>query len=83
MSLPSIDHPTGQPNLTIVNISDRRFAFSYNTIIGYVAPETDFRWIVSENCWSTTTGKHLNWLSSGEPRVPREEFEEQLKALVK
>jgi hypothetical protein len=70
----SIHHPTNRPNFTIVFIGDLKLAFSYNTIIGFI---TDWRgWTVSENIWSTTTGKHLNYLDDGDKsnRVSRDEF---------
>ena len=53
--------------------------YSYETIIAY-RDNQDGR-VVSENCWSTTTGKHLNWIDQGDKknRKPRSEFETMLK----
>lgn len=73
----SLRHPTDLPNFSIVTIGNVQLAFSYETIVGYSA---GFRWIVSENRWSKTTGKHLSWL--GRERVPREEFEAGLASLL-
>ncbi len=49
--------------------------FSYKTLIAFRTPETGL--VVSENVWSRTTGKHLNWIDGGnkEDRKGRSEFE--------
>lgn len=70
----SIDHPTDRPNFAIVKVGSTQLAFSYKTLIGV---SLDFgRWIVSENVWSATTGKHLNYLTDKANRVPFQEFED-------
>lgn len=56
----SIDHPTGRPNFTIVQVGELELAFSYRTIVAFRAGFDS--WNVSENVWSVTTGKHLNYL---------------------
>ena len=52
------------------------FYKSYDTIIAF---ET-MRLRVCENCWSKTTGKHLNWLDGGNKknRLDRETFQKEL-----
>ena len=52
--------------------------FSYRTPVAFRTPSTGL--VVSENCWSVTTGKHLNWIDGGSrdakrERVSRDEFE--------
>lgn len=39
------------------------FYYSYSTIVAFSSPFTGL--IVHENDWSTTTGKHLNWIDGG------------------
>jgi hypothetical protein len=63
----SLRHPTDLTNFTIVTIGDLKLAFSYETIIGF--KEGWDLWIVSENIWSQTTGKHLNWLDDGSKKT--------------
>lgn len=51
--------------------------FSYQTPIAYRGKNG---LVVRENDWSTTTGKHLNWIDGGDKksRVSGEKFEQQL-----
>jgi hypothetical protein len=57
--------------------------FSYDTVVAFRAPRMGL--VVSENCWGPTTGKHLNWIDGGykSTRLPRDEFERQLKFVLK
>jgi len=51
--------------------------FSYRTPVGFLAPGTGY--VVRENAWGPTTGKHLNYLNSNKAgRVSGEQFTEQL-----
>lgn len=60
-----ISHPLNTANFTIVTTPGVRLAFSYDTLIGfYTGAENMWGWIVRENAWGPTTGKHLNWLQS-------------------
>lgn len=46
--------------------------FSYHTPVAYRGSEG---LVISENCWSTTTGKHLNWICPDKSRrIPNDEF---------
>ena len=49
---------------------------SYNTIIAF---EVDGMITARQNDWYTTTGKHLNWISSKKYRLPSDKFEAELK----
>ena len=49
---------------------------SYNTIIAF---EVDGMITARQNDWSTTTCKHLNWISSKKYRLPSDKFEAELK----
>jgi hypothetical protein len=41
--------------------------FSYETLVAFKVP--NYQLVSIENCWGTTTGKHLNWI--GEPKDAR------------
>ena len=51
--------------------------FSYNTIIAF---RDNGHFVVRENDWGPTTGKHLNWLDDGDKsnRTPGEKFNQLL-----
>jgi hypothetical protein len=55
--------------------------FSYKTVIAF---SDGYGITVSENAWSSTTGKHLNWIDGGNKkgRLPRAKFEEELKKVL-
>ena len=70
---------TGSNHAT-VTIGKLTVAFSYQTVIGFhdqngTGPRGG--WVISENQWGPTTGKHLNALDGGgkQGRLPRAEFE--------
>ena len=70
--LPSIQ--THMPNFTEVELGSVTVWFSYQTPIAFrVSGE---KRIVRRNEWGVTTGKHLNWLDSGDKdsRVDAETF---------
>lgn len=74
-----VEHPTDRPNFVLVALGpELELAFSYRTVIGF---RTGSGWVLSENLWGPTTGKHLNWLP-GSNRVPRAEFETRLGAAL-
>lgn len=57
--------------------------YSYKTIIAYQDAQDGL--VVSENAWTTTTGKHLNWIDGGnkKSRKPHADFEAMLEASCK
>ena len=67
MRLPKVVHPTNRPNFTVVTLDgggerELWLAFSYETCVGFMRPTwTD--WIVRQNQWGPTTGKHINTLN--------------------
>jgi len=71
-----ISHPTDRPNFSIVRVGDLSLAFSYQTVIGFARRGS---WILSENLWSNTTGKHLNYLGGKTGRLSRDLFEQALQ----
>lgn len=77
----SIEHPTGRPNFSVVRLPTISIAFSYETPIAYA---NGGEWVVRENDWGPTTGKHLNEIDGGErkQRIPGREFEEGLESLI-
>ena len=57
------------PNITIW--------YSYQTPVAFMHPSTGF--VIRENDWGPTTGKHLNWIDADHSkRIPGEEFEKKL-----
>jgi len=60
-----------------VTVGSLTVYFSYTTPIAFRGPN-GLR--CSENCWSTTTGKHLNWIEPNKKaRLPRAKFEQEFK----
>lgn len=61
-----------------VRIGNLTLYFSYKTVIAFCE---GYSVTVSENVWSVTTGRHLNWIGAGDKksRLPRAEFEEALR----
>lgn len=51
--------------------------YSYTTVVAFSTQE---KFVVCDNVWSVTTGKHLNWINPcHEDRVSYEIFTEQLE----
>lgn len=62
-----------------VQLGDVTLYFSYETLIAFEGPEL----VISENVWSRTTGKHLNWISRDkDKRVPYSKFKERARGIV-
>jgi hypothetical protein len=75
----SIDHPTDKVNFSRVWVGDLTLVFSYTTIIAFQYGWGADAWVVRENEWSNTTGKHLNWVNEDKSiRVDGEEFKRRL-----
>lgn len=56
--------------------------YSYETPIAFRTADTGF--VIRENDWSTTTGKHLNWLDEDKKkRISGEEFEKKFEKVLK
>lgn len=81
MQLPTISHPTDRPNFTETQIGDTTVWFSYKTPIAFHKPGHGT--VVRENDWSTTTGRHLNYIDNGDKasRIPGADFERLLEDL--
>lgn len=79
MSVPSIR--ILRPNLTRVETNGVQVFYSYETPIAFDSP--DHGVVLSENLWSTTTGKHLNYVSRTAQRIPREEFVTKLNEALR
>jgi hypothetical protein len=78
---PQISHPTDRPNFTVVSFGGITFWFSYRTIIAFQTPDDGI--VVSENNWSVTTGKHLNYIEDDKKRrVPYSEFADRLDRVL-
>jgi len=55
--------------------------FSYQSVIAFKVGDGPM--IVSENCWSTTTGKHINSINNDrKARLPRAVFMQKYEAAL-
>lgn len=61
-----IRYPTRNTKQIDVKIGKLQLCFSYNTIVAFESPFSGF--VISENIWSTTTGRHLNEIDSDKSR---------------
>ena len=67
----------------MVKLGSLKLYFSYKTIIAIKDNKTN-KFIVSENKWNNTTGKHLNWIDRDKSiRLNREEFEKKAEKILK
>lgn len=75
----SIEQGSNFANVTVGKLT---IAFSYNTVIGFHAGHG---WVVRQNSWGPTTGKHLNALDGGKPkdRLSGSDFENALDGALK
>ena len=69
-------------NFANVTVGKLELAFSYKTVIGFASGA---RWVISENLWGPTTGKHLNAIDGGKPkdRLSGSDFENALDGALK
>ena len=77
-----------KPNLTMVEIGLVTLYFSYETLIAFQHPAAGTRFVVSENQWTATTGKHLTEIdgrrtkTAQRERVPAAEFNALVKQYI-
>ena len=66
----------------MVDFNSFRLYYSYKTIVAYYEHQDGL--VVSKNVWGVTTGKHLNWIDSGDKkaRIDNSEFEVKLQAML-
>lgn len=73
---------TPSPTARYVSVGALTLLVSYETIVGFqVGPAGP--WVVSENVWSQTTGKHLNLVSVRADRIEHAEFVKRLARVMK
>ena len=95
-----IEHPTDRPNFSIVHLgSYLAIGFSYSTPVAFWRPgglvlddmdeheplkRVEGGWVVRENDWGSTTGKHLNYFDEGDKseRVSSAHFEARLATAI-
>lgn len=59
--------------------------YSYDTVVAFEGynSQGEYFYCVCENCWGTTTGKHLNWIDSNKNnRLKRDEFKTKLNQFL-
>lgn len=73
-------------NSIAVKMGTRTVYYSYDTVVAFMGTNSRGEYLdcTCENCWGTTTGKHLNWLDGGnkKERLSREEFLKQLQEFL-
>ena len=63
----------GANSLVFTDANGNRFWFSYKTLMAF---DINGTFVIRQNDWATTTGKHLNWIDDDKSkRVDGEEFE--------
>ena len=66
--IPRIEHVDGYRHLTIIRTGTVSFGYSYKTLVA-VQSGLAADWVVHENIWGPTTGKHLNAIDGGSTRA--------------
>jgi hypothetical protein len=65
----TVKHRVLMPHFYLVEAGTLKLWFSYDTIVAFQSGGTR---VVCENVWSTTTGKHLNWIDGGDKEAKAE-----------
>tara|TARA_R100000008_G_C3556847_1_gene153725 strand:+ start:895 stop:1170 length:276 start_codon:yes stop_codon:yes gene_type:complete len=69
----------GVHSLAFTDINNNTYYFSYDTLVAFTGNDG---LVIRKNVWGTTTGKHLNWISSDKSiRVDEETFNKKLEAI--
>ena len=69
-----------------VELGARKFYFSYQTLVAFKGTNSkgESFFVIHQNEWGNTTGKHLNWICSDKSRrVDDKEFQKQLARFMK
>lgn len=73
-----LTYPSRNTKQIDVQVGSLTLNFSYNTVVAFYSSHSGF--VISENVWSTTTGRHLNEIHPDKSiRISRSEFEQKLK----
>ena len=66
----------------VITLGQLEVYFSYKTPVAFCTNEDGL--VCSENIWSTSTGKHLNWIQSDKSkRIKNADFDARLTATLK
>ena len=77
-----IRYPTRNTKQVDVKIGDLTLSFSYETVVAFISPHSGF--IITENKWGKTTGRHLNEIHPDKSkRIPYTEFKEKLQETLR
>lgn len=78
-----IELHTVSTNLIKFSLGNLDIYFSYSTAVAFEDSQANL--VISQNKWSTTTGKHLSYISKDvSDRIPYEQFTKELeKAIAK
>jgi len=73
-----LNYPSRNTKQIDVQVGSITLNFSYETVIAFDSPFSGF--VISENVWSTTTGRHLNEIHPDKDlRITHNEFEKKLQ----
>lgn len=76
-----IELTTVSTNLTKFSLGNLDIYFSYNTAVAFEDSQANL--VISQNKWSTTTGKHLSTISKDvSDRIPYDQFKKALKRAI-
>ncbi len=77
-----LTYPSRNTKQIDVSVGNLTLNFSYNTVVAFNSPFSGF--VISENIWSTTTGRHLNEIHPDKSlRIPNEDFKLKLSEVLK
>jgi len=77
-----INYPSRNTKQIDVSVGNLTLNFSYNTVVAFNSPFSGF--VISENIWGTTTGRHLNEIHPDKSlRIPNDQFKRRLAAVLK
>jgi hypothetical protein len=77
-----INYPSRNTKQIDVQVGSLTLNFSYQTVVAFNSPFSGF--VISENIWSTTTGRHLNEIHPDKSlRIPNDVFKRKLAETLK
>ena len=73
-----INYPSRNTKQIDVQVGSLTLNFSYNTVVAFTSSFSGF--VITENVWSTTTGRHLNEIHPDKSlRIPNDVFKRKLQ----
>lgn len=77
-----LTYPSRNTKQIDVQVGSLTLHFSYETVVAFSSSHSGF--VISENVWSTTTGRHLNEIHPDKSlRMSNDAFEQKLQETLK